>query len=296
MWPWLPLLGLYAHWGWLNPDHWSFDAESDAQNLSNTPGATSPRGPGAASATGHTGNMGKGQRNPPRPDAPWPDEPALRQQLAWRDLRTLSFKTGTQRPGTTEVRLDLQWSGPLAEDLDMLHSLGLTWPQMRLDTLTLQMQALGDWKVEWRGWWRLMAVPKPLPAAPIGLADLKHWAAHPVFNARAFQSHQAALWRSTPGGRHLLPWLRPDQLEWVAYVPGPPAQAWVHWQQHTVAIAVGDRIGGQGAVVRAIGAREITIAQGAVLYRLQPRTLTPLGIPATDSASPMPRPTSAFPP
>jgi hypothetical protein len=277
MWPWLPLLGLYAHWGWLNPDHWAFDLEGDPPHPSTTPGA--------ASANGHTG---KGQRNPPRPDAPWPDEPALRQQLAWRGLRTLAFKTGSQRPGTTEVRLDLQWSGPLAEGLDMLHSLGLGWPQMRLDTLTLQMQVSGEWKVEWRGWWRQMAVPKPLPPAPTGLADLKHWAAHPVFNARAFQSHQAALWRSTPGGRHLLPWLRPDQLEWVAYVPGPPAQAWVQWQQHTVAIAVGDRIGGQGAVVQAIGAREITIVQGAVVHRLPPRNASAMATTAAGPASPVP--------
>jgi hypothetical protein len=200
----------------------------------------------------------------------------VRQQLGWRGLRTLNFKTGPQRAGATQVRLDLQWQGPLAEGLDMLQTMGLLWPQMRLDALILQAQTTGEWRVEWRGWWRQMVVPHPLPMGPNLTADFKKWAAHPVFNVQLFQSHQSALWRTTPGGRHLLPWLRPDQLQWVAHVRGEPPQAWVSWQQHTVAIEVGDRVGLHGGVVRSIGPKEITIVEGDLVHRLRPRVATPI--------------------
>jgi hypothetical protein len=282
VWPWLPLLGLYTHWGWLNPDHWSLDAALDPKASSAAPAVpgaqalTAPRqagpvAPGTGNTTGNNIGNSNAKRTAPRPEAPWPDEPAIRQQLGWHSLRALAFKTGPQRAGTTEVRLDLQWQGRLAECLDMLQLLALWWPQMRLDALILQAQTAGEWKVEWRGWWRLMVVPTPLPMASALPTDIKRWATHPVFNARMFQSHQAALWRPTQGGRHLLPWLRPDQLQWVALVHGHPNQAWVTWQQHTVAIAVGDRVGPHGGLVRSIGAQEITITEGDVVHRLRPQ-------------------------
>jgi hypothetical protein len=274
------LLGLYTHWGWLNPDHWSFDVAVDPTMAPGaTQGAPLQRANPVASAAGNA------KRTAPRPEAPWPDEPAVRQQLGWRGLRTLSFKTGSQRAGTTEVRLDLQWQGPLAECLDMLQTMALLWPQMRLDVLTLQAKTAGEWRVEWRGWWRKMVVPNPLPRWPIWPADFKKWATHPVFNAALFQSHQAALWRSTQGGRHLLPWMRPDQLQWVAYVHGEPPQAWVSWQQHTVAIAVGDRVGLHGGVVRSISPREIAIVEGDLVHRLRPRVATPNPSTTTGSGS-----------
>lgn len=185
----------------------------------------------------------------------------------------LSFKTGPQRAGTTEVRVDLQWQGPLAECLDMWQSLALLWPQMHLDAITLQSQSATDFKVNWRGWWRHMVVPSPLPELPTTRLDFKKWSTHRVFNAQWFQSHQATLWRQTQGGRQVLPWLRPEQLQWVAYVHGNPPQAWVSWQQHTVAIAVGDRLGLKGGVVQSITPKELIISDGDWVHRLRPKVV-----------------------
>ncbi len=272
MWPWLPLLALYTHWGWLNPDQWSWGLDPDPQPLG---GAAAPSPARRATA---------------KPEAPWPDEPAIRQQLSWRGLRMLTFKTGPQRAGTTEVRLDLQWQGPLAECLDMWQSLALLWPQMHLDALTLQSQSATDFKVHWRGWWRQMVVPRPLPALPTTQLDFKKWSTHRVFHVQWFQSHQMALWRQTQGGRQVLPWLRPEQLQWVAYVHGDPPQAWVSWQQHTVAVAEGDRLGQHGGVVRSITAKEMTITEGGLVHRLRPRVAesSPMGVDGFDATAHLP--------
>jgi hypothetical protein len=255
--PWIGLLLLYAWWGWLDPAHWTLDEVTVEAALQHRNGQESPR-------TGFAH-----QRPPFRPAPPWPDERAIRQRLSWLRLRTLGFKLGPQRSGASEVRVDLQWQGRWVDGLEMMQVLALQWPQMRLDALVLQAQQGGEWRFDWRGWWRHLTPPVDAPVSMAADRGFTHLADHRVFDAVGFQRAQFELWQPR-GGRLVLKWLQPDQLQWVAGWRGREVIAWVMWQQHTVALRVGDAVGPHGGKVRSISPHEIIIDEGGRVHRIQP--------------------------
>jgi hypothetical protein len=263
--PWVLLLSAYAWTGWLDPDRWSFRSQI-------------PVVAGASLAQGHVKSKGRGIE---RAAPPWPDENALRKQLAWRGLRMLGFKTGPQRMGAAEVRIEWQWQGRLVDVFEMLQDLALSWPQMRLDALEMQYQSDGQWRTDWRGGWRHLKVPDPLPDKPPVEGRWRAWAIDPVFDAVLFQQHQANLWGQAGQPSRILRWLRPDQLQWVAFVQGPKSMAWVAWQQHTVALHEGDRLGSIGALVSRIRADEIVITEPGIVHRIHPWRPVPVNSGST---------------
>ena len=253
--PWVVLLSAYAMTGWLDPERWYDNRQVPAIGSA----TFSPRGQGKSNGRGS-------ERAPP----PWPDESALRKQLAWRGLRMLGFKTGPQRTGASEVRIEWQCQGRLADVFEMLQDLALTWPQMRLDALEIQRQPDGQWHADWRGGWRHLKVPEPLPDKPVMDGRWRAWSIDPVFDAAAFSKQQMDVWGPNVDQSRILKWLRPDQLQWVAFVHGPEPMAWVAWQQHTVTLHEGDRLAGGTAVVRRIRADEIILVEPGITHRIHP--------------------------
>ena len=253
--PWVVLLSAYAMTGWLDPERWYDNSQVSAIGSA----AFSARGQGKATG-----------RGPERVAPPWPDLSALRKQLAWRGLRMLDFKTGPQRMGASEVRIEWQWQGRLTDVFEMLQDLALSWPQMRLDALDIQHQPDGQWRTDWRGWWRHLKVPEPLPDKPVIDGRWRTWAIDPVFDAAAFSKHQMDVWGPNVDRSRILEMLRPDQLQWVAFVQGPEPLAWVTWQQHTVTLREGDRLSGGSTVVRRIRADELILAEPGIVHRIHP--------------------------
>jgi hypothetical protein len=270
--PWLAALLFYAAQGWLDPQYWTVAGASPNPPLAQAPALTN-----ATPATSRPGIAR--ERAPLRPPPPWPDERGIRQQLLWHGLRPLAFNLGPQRQGATEVRVTLQWQGPLAAGLIMLQTLATDWPQMSAETLVLQYQAINDWRIEWRGQWRHWTAPAPLPEHPSTKIDWPQWAASRVFDAGGFGRYQSQLWATGLGSSRVLRLLRPEQLEVVALVRSPQPQAWVQWQQHTLVLKVGDRVGEEGDVVHAIDPSEVVIGQRGRWHRLRPRrpTIDPAG-------------------
>ena len=259
--PWGVGIWVYAAWGWLDPEHWRMQAPPQVSASS----LLSRAGKGHSSARDRTA-----VRAPP----PWPDERAIRQQLARIRLQALGFKLGPQRMGATEVRVDLQWQGRLADALEMLQVLALQWPQLRLDALDVQWQSGREWRVDWRGWWRHLPVPLNPPVAEVSEHQVRDLALHRVFDAAGFERLQFQRWKGGVASTEVLRALQPDQLQWVARVHGLTPQAWVVWQQHTVALRVGDVVGAHGGVVRAISPDELVITEAGLEHRIKP--LSPL--------------------
>jgi hypothetical protein len=132
----------------------------------------------------------------------------------------------------------------------------------------MQFQAPGEWHFEWRGRWQHLPVPDPLPEPPAGPAA--QWRGVRVLDASWLNAHQQALWRAGDAGPGLLGLIRPEQLQLVGLVLHPRPQAWVSWQQHTLVLHEGDRMGDQGAVVRTIDARGLHWSQAGRLQLLRP--------------------------
>jgi hypothetical protein len=250
--PWAVLVAAYGFMGWLDPQHWLPETQpvwrADAPVR-----ALSPKRPA---------------QRVPRPPAPWPDEPAIRQQLNWLGLRLQGWKLGPQRASAQEIRLQFGWLGPLPEGLMMWRHLAQERPQMLLDSISMQFQAPGEWHFEWRGRWQHLPVPDPLPEPPAGPAA--QWRGVRVLDASWLNAHQQALWRAGDAGPGLLGLIRPEQLQLVGLVLHPRPQAWVSWQQHTLVLHEGDRMGDQGAVVRTIDARGLHWSQAGRLQLLRP--------------------------
>lgn len=266
--PVLVLLLIYALMGWLDPAYWLV-APADMAVRAMTP-ASSPLGHSAA----------KPKRTAPvvRPAPPWPDEAAMRLQLARRDLRLTGFQTGPQRTGAAEVRVTLQWQGRLGPSLQMLQTLALDTPQMALDALVLQALPQAEWRVIWRGQWQHLTVPHPLPPRPAGLDAWTDGARSRLFDPSLLRRELARLWPLGQPAQGVLHMARPEDLRLVAVVRQPEPLAWVSWQQHTLTLRVGDRIGDAGARVQVIEPDQVRWVQGGRTYRITPAVLTePLG-------------------
>ncbi len=250
--PWAAGVAFYGVMGWLDPQHWL--PESKPAWRVDAPLRTLP---------GH-----RATPRTPRVPPPWPDEQAIRQQLKWLGLSLQGWKLGPQRATATDVRLQFGWSGPLPEGLMMWRHLAQERPQMVLDSLSMQFQAPGAWRFEWRGRWQHLAVPDPLPE----LADVPflQWRPGRVLDAHWLGVHQQALWRPGDDGSGLRSLIRPEHVQLVGLVLRPRPQAWVTWQQHTMVLHEGDRLGDQGAVVRTIDAQGVHWLQAGRLHLLRP--------------------------
>ena len=254
----LPGLGLviaYAALGWLDPSHW-LDGPAPPLSLSQ-PLAPRPARP-------------QRSRADPRAPAPWPDEPAMRLQLSGRGLRLTGFQIGSQRMGAAQVRLTLQWQGPPGASLEMLQALALDTPQMVLDALVLQAESPAEWRVIWRGHWQQMTAPDPLPPRPPPIEGLGARGRARAFDPGALRRELARLWPQGQPTGAVLRLVRPEDLHWVALVHQPEPVAWLSWQQHTLAVRVGDPIGDAGARVVAIGADQVLISEAGRTHRLRP--------------------------
>lgn len=261
VWQWaaaLPVLGFllaYASLGRLDPAYWLGEPPSGIAV------AQTWRAKPARSAT---------PRSERRSAAPWPDEPAMRLQLAGRGLRLTGFQLGSQRMGVTEVRVTLQWQGALGPSLEMLQALALDMPQMALDALVLQSVSPTEWRVIWRGQWQQTTAPDPLPPRPRPMEGLLALGRDRPFDPGLLRRELARLWPHGQPSAAVLRLVRPEDLQWVAVVLRPQAVAWLSWQQHTLVVRVGDRIGDAGAWVQAIGAEEVVIAHAGRTHRLHP--------------------------
>lgn len=256
--PVVAFLLAYAHLGWLDPAHWLDEPMTHA-----TP-TPAQHGQPLRSAR---------PRLEPRSAPPWPDEAAMRLQLSGRGLRLTAFQLGSQRMGATEVRVTLQWQGALGASLEMLQALALDMPQMVLDALVLQALSPTDWRVIWRGQWRDVPAPQPLPPRPRALEGLAAHARARPFDAASLRQMLARLWPQGQPSEAVLRLVRPEDLTLVAVLRHPEPMAWLHWHQHTLVVRVGDRIGTAGARVQAIDADQVLIAQAGRTHRLSPAVL-----------------------
>ncbi len=250
--PWAVLITLYGFMGWLDPQHWLPEAQPAWRADALARPLPSRRAPPRA----------------PRSAAPWPDEPAIRQQLNWLGLSLQGWKLGPQRAGAQEVRVQFGWSGPLPQGLMMWRHLAQERPQMLLESLSMQFQARDEWRFEWRGRWQHLPVPDPLPDPPDGPSA--HWRGARVLDAGWLHAHQQALWQPGDVGPGLLRLVRPEHLQLVGLVLRPRPQAWVSWQQHTLVLHEGDRMGDQGAVVRTIDDQGLHWSQAGRMQLLRP--------------------------
>jgi hypothetical protein len=254
--PWGVLLLGYGLAGWLDPQHWL--------------------GPDPISVSGVTPSprpqMGSAKkRNNLKPPPPWPDERVIRQQLGWHHLTLQTWKLGPQRVGAQEVRLQLAWLGALRDGMAMLRHLALEHPQMAAETLVLQAQPSGDWHIEWRGRWLPLEVPTPLPDPASWAPASVPWPAHSVLDPVWLLQHQRQLWGSAGSTRGLLHLVRPEQMQLVAIVRQPTPQAWVRWQQHTLVLQMGDRLGDRGAVIRDIQPEGVRWVEAGRSHMLRPQ-------------------------
>lgn len=254
--PVLVLLLIYALMGWLDPAYW-LEAPGPMIPQAMTLKAVKPKRPHAEV----------------RPLPPWPDEPAMRFQLEGRGLRLTSFQMGPQRMGASEVRVTFQWQGRLGASLDMLEALALDMPQMALEALVLQSLPQAQWLVIWRGQWQHLAVPNPLPPRPTSIDGLGARAQARLFDPGLLRRELAVLWPQGQPAPGILRLARPHDLQLVAVVRDPEPLAWLSWQQHTLTVRVGDRIGDAGAHVQAIEPDQVRLIQAGRTYRLTPAAL-----------------------
>ena len=258
--PWLVLLLVYGALGWLDPDAWLGSEKS--HQLSILPPAKT------VSSAANAFNPRKSSTPPNSP--PWPDESALRQQLAWRSLRPLGFTQKAQRSGSREVRMIFRFQGRMGDGLDMLQWLALEWPQMLLENLIIQNQSVGQWHFEWRGQWRQVNVPSPVPSPDSPLSDLRALGALPVFDFGWLRRHQQSLWSGASDSQQVLRMVQPEQLLLVAQARDPAPIAWVTWQQHVLMLRLGNRVGPESAVVRSISPDEVVVGDGERRHRIRP--------------------------
>ena len=264
--PLLVLLLIYALMGWLDPAHW----------------LEAPAGMALGALPPHSAPVGSSATRPKRPAPvvrsapPWPDEAAMRLQLAGRGLRLTGFQTGPQRSGAPEVRVTMQWQGRLTPGFEMLQALALDMPQMVLDALVLQALPQDEWRVTWRGQWQHLAVPHPLPPRPAALDAWAEGTRSRLFDPSLLRRELVRLWPRGQPAQGVLRMARPEDLRLVAVVRQPEPLAWVSWQQHTLTLRVGDRIGDAGGRVQAIEPDQVRWGQGGRTYRIHPAALTEL--------------------
>ena len=248
--PWAVLLVAYAMAGWLDPQHW-LKTEPPAMRIE------------TAAARPHHGKTAL------RPPPPWPDENAIRQQLGWHGLQLQQWKLGPQRVGASEVRVQLQWQGALNDGMAMLHHLAREQPQMVIESLVLQARSAELWQFDWRGRW-MQLLPPEGGTAPEPASMHVAWSSHPVLDVTWFEQHQRQWWGGQNPASAALRLMRPEQMQLVAIVLRPQPQAWVSWQQRTLVLKVGDRLGPQGAEVKSIDASGLQWGESGRVHRLRP--------------------------
>lgn len=259
LWQWaaagpvLIFLAVDALMGWLDPAYWLDDWPLKTSSL-----------PVPSEPPSRSGRV----RTEQRPAPPWPDEAAMRLMLGQRGLRLSEFQWGPQRMGANEVRLTLQWQGPLGATLELWQSLALDMPQMVLEGWVMQALTSNEWRVVWRGHWLKMAVPQPVPPQPPRLAGLSAYARARPFDPVLLRRELARLWPNGQPSVALLRLVRPEDLHLVAVMHLPEAVAWVSWQHKTLPVRVGDRLGEFGARVQAIEADHVQIMQGSRILRI----------------------------
>ncbi len=192
----------------------------------------------------------------------------MRVQLASRGLRLTGFQLGPQRMGATEVRVTLQWQGPLGASLEMWQALALDMPQMVLDAWVMQALPDHEWRVVWRGQWQKTAVPQPLPPRPPAIEGLTAYARTGFFDPLVLRRELARLWPQGQPSAALLRLVRPDDLRLEAVMHLPEPMAWLSWHQQALSVRVGDRIGEEGGRVQAIGNDHVVIVQGGRVWRV----------------------------
>ncbi len=270
--PWLLMAAVYAAMGWLDPAHWwgsALPPQVAPPQAQPSPAAPPNRSrPAARAAT-------------PAGPAPWPDEPALRRLLSWHGLTPLGLAMGPQRGRPSEVRLALRASGRMGDGLAMLEALALDWPQMVPESLTLLADAPGLWRFEWRGIWRTLEAPHPLPPRPGADPELKALGAARVLDRGWLLAHLRPPHTGTDPARQWWAWVQPEQLQLLAVALDPAPQAWVGWQQHVLVLRVGDRIGPDRTRVSAIGRQELRMTQPGREWRLRP--ISTAGWPQEDA-------------
>jgi hypothetical protein len=202
----------------------------------------------------------------------------MRLQLNGRGLRLTGFQAGPQRLGATEVRLTLQWQGRLGASLDMLQALALDSPQMAVESLVMQAMPQSEWRVIWRGQWQHLSVPHPLPPRPAAFDELGARAGSRLFDPLQLRRELALLWPKGQPAPGVLRMARPEELRLVAVLRQPEPLAWLSWQQHTLAVRLGDRMGPEGARVRAIEPDHVLLQQRGQSFKLTPTALAdPVG-------------------
>lgn len=257
--PWLFMLLMDAAMGWLDPAYWLGDGlppSAPTQSTASKEGSN-PRHSAARAA--------------PTAPAPWPDEPALRRRLLWHGLTPLGLTLGPQRGRQTEVRLWLRWHGGMGSGLNMLESLAMDWPQMALETLTLQAESAGLWRFEWRGLWRQVQAPNPGPPAAQRYSEWQALGSARVFNPGWLQSHLRRLYAPGANPQSWLRLARPEQLQLLAVAHDPRAQAWVAWQNHILLLREGERIGMEQVRVKRIQSGEVELQGPVGTLRLRPK-------------------------
>ena len=257
--PWLFMLLIDAAMGWLDPAYWLGDGLS--QSVPPQTRVTQESSYARQSTA----------RAAPTAPAPWPDEPALRRRLLWHGLTPLGFTLGPQRGRQTEVRLWLRWQGGMGNGLSMLESLAMDWPQMALETLTLQAESAGLWRFEWRGLWRQVQAPNPGPPAAQRYSEWQALGSARVFNPGWLQSHLRRLYAPGANPQSWLRLARPEQLQLLAVAHDPRAQAWVAWQNHILLLREGERIGVEQVRVKRIQSGEVELQGPVGTLRLRPK-------------------------